>query len=143
MKPKKNSIESWLGDSISDTFYKSLIGEILSKESISDSIIQQIKPPPIGKLIWGEKETLSHHTKVSPMGDLITEIFYEIPVVFENENPGPIKISKIIAALENALDKSYSNFINIEKCSIRLNDNKFYIKVAAIFHDHGPAKREK
>ena len=136
---KKDNVPKILtyGDDLYDTIFKAFVETISSN---SNSPKQE--KPIVGKLMWKQKEVLSHDTRVSPQGNLVTEIVYKIPVVFEKENPGPIKIGKIITALESMLDQKYSNFINIEKCSINIDD-KYYIKSAAVFLDHGPSQREK
>lgn len=103
----------------------------------------QTKKPTVGKLMWKQKDILSHDTKVSPKGDLVTEIVYSIPMVFEKENPGPIKLGGIITALEDMFDKIYSNFINIERCGFYLKNDKYYIKAWVVFLDHGPSRKEK
>ena len=138
MKNKKDDI---LDSDIFNVIFKSLIDNSYRDAKLHAA--KQQEQRPAGKLMWKQKEVLSHDTRVSPKGDLITEIVYKVPVVFEKENPGPIKIGKIVTALENMLDQKYSNFVNIEKCFIDFNDDKYYIKASAVFLDHGPFMKEK
>ena len=142
MKNKKDNFSKILndGDDLINSIFKTLIDSSLSDTKLHAAKQQE---QPIGKLMWRQKKVLSHDTRVSPRGDLVTEIVYKVPVVFEKENPDPIKIGKIITALESMLDQKYSNFINIQNCFIDFNDDKYYIKASAVFHDHGPSKKEK
>ena len=138
---KKDNVPKILndGDDLYNTIFRAFVENISSNYNSPKQ-----EKPVVGKLMWRKKTILSHDTKVSPTGDLVTEIIYKIPVLFEKENPFPIMIGKIITALESMLNQKYSNFISIQNCFIDFNDDdKYYIKVAAVFLDYGPSQREK
>ena len=138
MEKNEDYLKVLKDDNLFNSVFKTLVGEYALKNTNI-----QLTKPAIGKLMWKQKEFLARDTKISPMGQIVTEIIYKIPVVFEKENPGPIKIGRIIISLENMFDRTYSNFLNIAKCSIHLNDNKYYIKIEAAFSDYSPLRREK
>lgn len=102
-------------------------------------------PPkkPTGKLMWGAKQTLSQDTRVDMRGDLVTELTYKVPVEFSAENPADARMSKVVTAIENLLDNSYSNFLNVERCTITVEKDVYYIIASAIFTDHGPIRKKK
>ena len=137
----KNNYSKLYDDDLLNNIFKALLDSSLI-EKVSKDIPKQ-ENPTIGKLVWKKKTILSHDTRVSPMGQLITEINYRVPVSFDKEDPGPIQISKIVIAFENLLDRRYSNFLSISSCSMVIAKGIHYALISGVFSDHGPSKKEK